>query len=314
MKDRSLKEYKNLICIPYAYIEDATSGNAKGEELEKIKIYLKNACVALISAKHYNPESNVALATNMEKEKIDNEFISLLEKNDIEILYIPYDSFKFSKEYTWSLAFYKLCVLDHLCNMDYENICYMDTDVFVQGSMNSIWKECTQHIMLYDTGHGLDIPSYVRFIDEVEKFTGKRQLITHWVGEFVATSKENAMKLCDECKNIYNKMLEKDFKSAIGDEFILSLAANNLGVLVKNASAYTQRLSTYPNFRCVSTRYKYDRLTVLHLPAEKNVGMIKMYNRYISKSIVPKDKIVWKTFRLSKISFISKLTWFVRGY
>ena len=309
-----IKESKNLICIPYAYIEGAISGNAKGNESEKIKIYLQNACVALISAKYYNPESSVALATNMEKEKIDDEFLSLLERNGIEIFYIPYDSFKFSKDYTWSLAFYKLCVLEHLCNMDYENICYMDTDVFIQGSMNSIWEECTQHIMLYDTGHGLDIPSYVRFVDEVEKFTGKHLLITHWGGEFVATSKENAMKLCDECRKVYSKMIEKDFRSAIGDEFILSLAANNLGTLIKNASAYTQRLSTYPNFWCVSTRYKYDRLTVLHLPAEKNVGMIKMYNRYISKNIVPEDKIVWKTFRLSKSSFISKIMMFVRGY
>lgn len=46
----------NLICIPFAYEENMNSGvNVSIKGKGKIEIYLKNACVALISAKYYNP-------------------------------------------------------------------------------------------------------------------------------------------------------------------------------------------------------------------------------------------------------------------
>ena len=37
--------------------------------------------------------------------------------------------------------------------MKYESICYMDTDVYIQGSFDAIWTECRQNIMLYDINH-----------------------------------------------------------------------------------------------------------------------------------------------------------------
>lgn len=47
----------NLICIPFAYEENMNSGvNVSIKGKGKIEIYLKNACVALISAKYYNPD------------------------------------------------------------------------------------------------------------------------------------------------------------------------------------------------------------------------------------------------------------------
>lgn len=43
----------NLICIPFAYEENMNSGvNVSIKGKGKIEIYLKNACVALISAKY----------------------------------------------------------------------------------------------------------------------------------------------------------------------------------------------------------------------------------------------------------------------
>lgn len=57
----------NLICIPFAYEENMNSGvNVSIKGKGKIEIYLKNACVALISAKYYNPDSDVALVTNLD--------------------------------------------------------------------------------------------------------------------------------------------------------------------------------------------------------------------------------------------------------
>ena len=156
----------------------------------KIEIYLKNACVALISAKYYNPDSDVALVTNFGRWNIPEEFLSIFDKWEIKVMEIPFDQFRFQGSYTWALAFYKLCVLKKLSCMKYESICYMDTDVYIQGSFDAIWTECRQNIMLYDINHGLNTRDYVLLCDEIESYCGQRKLITHYGGEFFAASAE----------------------------------------------------------------------------------------------------------------------------
>lgn len=229
---------------------------------------------------------------------------------DVQIIHIPFDSFRFDAAYPWCLAFYKLCVLKHLCEMTYDKVCYMDTDVFIQDSFDGIWKECNQNILLYDINHGLNTPNYVALCNEVEKFEGSRNLITHYGGEFFASSIEKAKVFSSECEEIFQRMSEKNFVTSKGDEFILSLAADKLKANIKNASPYVCRFWTGASFRLVSTCYEYNRVVVLHMPAEKEHGMLKMYSRYISHSIVPDDQIAWRTFRLSKRSIVDRmLTW-----
>ena len=68
--------------------------------------------------------------------------------------------------------------------MKYESICYMDTDVYIQGSFDAIWTECRQNIMLYDINHGLNTRDYVLLYDEIESFLQHLQrmqklLLTH---------------------------------------------------------------------------------------------------------------------------------------
>lgn len=113
----------NLICIPFAYEENMNSGvNVSIKGKGKIEIYLKNACVALISAKYYNPDSDVALVTNFGRWNIPEEFLSIFDKWEIKVMEIPFDQFRFQGSYTWALAFYKLCVLKKLSCMKYESI------------------------------------------------------------------------------------------------------------------------------------------------------------------------------------------------
>ena len=229
---------------------------------------------------------------------------------DVQIIHIPFDSFCFDSAYPWCLAFYKLCALKHLCEMTYDKVCYMDTDVFVQDSFDGIWKECNQNILLYDINHGLNTPNYVALCNEVEKFEGSRNLITHYGGEFFASSIEKSKVFSSECEEIFQRMSEKNFVTTKGDEFILSLAADKLKANIKNASPYVCRFWTGASFRLVSTCYEYNRVVVLHMPAEKEHGMLKMYSRYISHGIVPDDQIAWRTFRLSKRSIVDRmLTW-----
>lgn len=71
-----------------------------------------------------------------------------------------------------------------------------------------------------------------------------------------------------ECQQVYAQMTKADFKTTHGDEFIISLAAVKFNV--KNAGAYIYRFWT-GSFRLISTCYKYNPVTILHVPAEKNM-------------------------------------------
>lgn len=291
---------KNLICIPFAYKDGMNSGvNISGGK--KLEIYLKNASVALVSAKQFNSDCDVAFATNLKEKELPNEFLKILREWDIQVLEIPYNEFEFPGDYTWSLAFYKLCVLKRISEMKYMSVCYLDTDVYIQGNFEAIWRECEQNVMLYDINHGLNTDDYISLCDEVEEFYGNRKLITHYGGEFFAASSSNAKEFVNVCEQVYSKMLEKDFRTTKGDEFILSVAAENMKASIKNAGAYVYRFWTGASFRLVSTCYEYNRIIVLHLPAEKEHGMLKMYDHYIRRGIVPSDKNAWRIFRLSKM-------------
>ena len=303
----------NLICIPFAYKEGMNSGVNISGRGGKLKIYLKNASVALISAKYYNPDCDVAFATNLNHSDLPNDFLELLNSWEIQIIELPYDTFRFSGNYTWSLAFYKLCVLKKIAEMNYQSVCYLDTDVYIQGSFEAVWNECEQNIMMYDINHGLNTRDYVSLCDEVERFCGERKFITHYGGEFFAASAKNAALFSKVCEHVYGKMIEENFVTTKGDEFILSIAADNLKASVKNAGAYIYRFWTGASFRLISTSYEYNRITILHLPAEKERGMIKMYDRYIQKSIIPTNKKAWSIFRLNKMPLIDQAKMVLRN-
>lgn len=161
----------NVICVPFAYKSNTKSGeNIFVSGNRRLLTYLKNACVALVSAKHYNRDAYVVLATNLTKQNIPDEIQNVLEENNIEIMNIPYDEFCFPDEYIWSLAFYKLCVLKHLCDIGFEKVLYLDTDVFVQGNLTSVWKEIEDKILLYDINHGLEVEDYRILCNEVQNF------------------------------------------------------------------------------------------------------------------------------------------------
>lgn len=297
----------NLICVPFAYEENMNSGVNISTGGGKKEVYLKNASVALISAKQYNPECEVALATNMARENIPDEFLRIFDDWKIKILEIPFDDFRFPGNYTWALAFYKLCALKKLTDMEYDSICYLDTDVYIQGDFDAIWAECKQNIMLYDINHGLNTRDYVLLLDEIEHYTGRRNYVTHYGGEFFAASSENAKSFVDRCEEIYYEMIQKKFVTTKGDEFILSLAADKMRKEVKNAGAYVYRFWTGASFRLVSTCYEYNRVTILHLPAEKEHGMLKMYDKIIKSGTLPSDKKAWRIFRLNKMRFSDKI-------
>lgn len=302
---------KKVICIPFAYDETMNSGVNVSKKTEKVKIYLKNAVVALCSAKYYNKECDVVFATNVSSDLIPKDIQEIFLSNEILIWNIPFDRYRLAPNYKWSLAFYKLCVLSHLIEKKCDYICYMDTDVYVQNALDSVWDECNHNILLYDVNHGMNTMEYVAINDEFTNYLGSNEMPTHYGGEFFAANLENAKKFENLAINIYIEMQERQVVTTKGDEFIISLAANRMKNKVKNASPYIYRFWTGMNFRLISTCYEYNPVIILHMPAEKEKGIITLFDRYFSKGIVPSNKKVWKICRLNHQPIYEKVLFLV---
>ncbi len=284
---------KNLFFVPFAFDENKMTGVNINNDV--LNVYLKNLCVSLISAKKATPNIDVALVSNI---KIPTEYETILFENDVLIYNEPFDSFVFADNYVWCLAFYKLCALEKMVNKyDYDNYIYTDTDVFVQKSLDKVFLELKDNILLYDINHGLFVKNYEIIIDEFKKF-GIDSYITHYGGEFFGASRANAKMFVQQCKKVFDEMQQKNFVTTKGDEFITSIAAYRMKERIKNAGAYIYRFWT-GSFYLVSTCFKYNEIAILHLPSEKHSGMLKLYNIFSKKKCFPSKEKVHKICHLT---------------
>lgn len=121
---------RSLILIPYGNKEAYNTGvNLKSSD-NRLEVYLKNFCVACVSAKqNAGQSSDVALVTNID---VPNPYREILGDNDIKVIKVDFDDFNFGENYMWALAFYKLCALKHvLLETNYDYYAYLDSDVYV---------------------------------------------------------------------------------------------------------------------------------------------------------------------------------------
>ena len=287
----------SLIYVPFAHDDKIRSGENVTKDVKKrFNVYMKNLCVALVSIKKFNQNCDVALITNIENDDIPDEFKNILLREKILIYKFPFDEFRFPDNYAWGLAFYKLCAMSHILKeTEYKKFCYLDTDVYAQGSFDNIWRELDENILLYDINHGLGVPHYLDLVSDLSKFYGHKKLITHYGGEFFASNRENAQEFLSSLEKIFKVILKKNLFFKSGDEYLLSIAADEMKNKIKNAGAYVFRFWTYHFFRLVSTCYKSNPVVVLHMPSEKERGILKIYDKYIKPGKnLPENEIIWK--------------------
>ena len=82
-----------IILIPYANKDNANTGVNIKDNSGRIDLYLKNCCVALASARYYNPDCDVALATNID---VPSEYLKFLNENNIKFYFRRSISVEFS--------------------------------------------------------------------------------------------------------------------------------------------------------------------------------------------------------------------------
>lgn len=307
MNDSGTTAEKNIIAVPFAY-EDGMNTSVNIDPASALNIYLQNLCVATASAKRHNPGCTVALVTNISEEDLPSEYKNVLKQHGVEIIVKPFDRFRFPADYRWSLAFYKLCALSYLSEAGYDKICYLDSDVYVQGSLDGAWKECDDALLLFDIKHGREKMNedFGIEVKDLLKLENPAQF-THYGGEFFMASAENAKRFAHIAEEVYDKMVKNQFRTSKGDEFILCVAAEKTDQKIKNAGSFVRRFWTGWNFRMVNDSYRVNPVAVLHLPEEKNEGLPVIYRKYIKNGNIPDNETVWKICRLNGLPLKDKL-------
>lgn len=298
-------KYNSLIIVPYAY--GGNTGVSIQTPQKQLDTYMKNCCVACLSAKKNAGDYNdVKLVTNID---VPEPYASLLTSNGVGIEKCPFNRFNFGsedkngKKVSWQLAFYKLCAIEYCVkNLKYEYYSYLDSDVFVQGPYAKIWQESEDNIMLYDVCAPCD--GYM--VKEMQEFLNINTSLSHFGGEFFAASRTLASQFIDECEKVYDEMIAASYVTKSGDEFITSIVASRMKSVIKNASAYVRRYWT-GSYRLMCDDYKIGNIAILHMPAEKEQGILKIYDRYICKGIVPKKEKVWNLAHLNHSSLRVKI-------
>lgn len=70
-----------------------------------------------------------------------------------------------------------------------------------------------------------------------------------------------------------------------GDEFYITTFAEKYNHQIGNP--FIERLWTTKNYYLVSTAYKYGEIAILHIPNEKDFGLIKLYEHIKKKGCLP---------------------------
>lgn len=286
-----------LIMVPYAHISTMETGlNVSARNRSKqMEMYLKNCCVALVSAKVHNPEADVALVTNIE---VPQPYTAILKNAGVATIRVPFDRFNFGDNYTWGLAFYKLCAQYYISHhTDYDAVACLDSDIYVQASFAPVWERLGDTVMLYRLGTGTAETKTTKIYAEAAQFKGINEAFTHYGGEFSVASSADMRSMTEKEEAVFKQMQERQFRVATGDEFISSLIANEMQERITPANDFVFRFWT-GTYRSISENYK-TTLVCLHVPAEKGTGMISLFDRYICKGRIPPREKVWKMLHIS---------------
>lgn len=264
--------------------------------------YLCNAFVALKTTKKYNPEINVGIVTNA---SVDSETIALFESECIRVYRAPFDEFLFPKENQWSLAFFKLSSYNWaIRNLEYDYYIQLDCDVVCNGDLSDLIEESKRSIVMLSGPFTFNHPIRTQFLKAYKLLYEDEPVIVKYGSGLICGSKDKLLRFFDCCLNLYEKIKEKNYcnDNLLGDEFITSIAAIKSGVPIVDGRPYMNVYWTH-RFYLVSTDYYYDKMVFLHLPGEKEYGMMLLYKYYVKHQKFPEEKKIYSLLNLPSRHF-----------
>lgn len=249
--------------------------------------YLKNAIVALASAGAHNPDAICILNCNFD---IPEHLKKVAEHSRIQICKVPYGKYKSDEEFQWAITQYKFDSMEYVLGMMSDDDCMLllDTDTVCMGELDELFAEASQSLLLYPTAHGFfqEKRDEIRF-NYKAMYKVERDNLIHYGGEFFAGCKKQIKNLLDACTQVVQRARETENLKPWDDEHVLSIAAERfLKDCIYPANAYIFRYWTN-QFYLVSTNYYYDPVCIWHLPAEKNFGMLILYDYFVEHGHFP---------------------------
>jgi len=285
-------------CVAFGE-EKGGSVNITQEE-RRMDIYYENTFVALKTILDENPTVDVGMITTNE---VPIKYSELFERNNIKIWKAPFDEFKFSPQYRWYLAFYKLCSYKWaLANLGYKYLVQIDCDVVCNNSINDLLQDLKYGIVMLSGPFSYNHVVRREYRDLYMKIYQEDVPMIKWGSGLIAGERERLSKFINVCDDVYCQMLSSGLKECekVGDEFITSVAAILSGLPVLDGKPYMHVYWT-GKFYLVSTNYHFDRVALLHVPVEKEIGMHMIFNYFVKHGSMPKKDKMYKWLSLPKI-------------
>lgn len=243
------------------------SGGVNAVNQDGARGYFEAAAVSLYSVRSTNPDKDAVLITNA---VVPSDIKRLLNELGCRVIEQPFDSFSFPCDVPWYLAFYKLCALRTVIDLDeYEQVLMLDTDTWVRANLDDVFHDTKFGLMLYRLHPNCCDSDLLKMQEELEALSGNcyGSGDCFFGGEIICGCADDIKSLLIACETVMNQMIKKGVVSERGDEFLLfASAAERLLPPVVSANPYIQRLWTG---RYWSVTSRWSDLKILHLPAEK---------------------------------------------
>lgn len=270
---------------------------------DAMSVYLKNAIVSLASAKIQNPDARCILNCNFE---IDAHLKAVAEQAQIELHQVPYGAFKSREEFAWAITQYKYDSMAYVLGLMEEQDCMvlLDTDTVCVRNMAEIFEEAKYALILYAMYHGYLQEKRQSIIRNYQKlYQLEHANLVHYGAEFYAGSKQLLTTFLSHCGEIIREARVQDNLEPWDDEHVLSIVAERfMKEQIYPASAYICRYWTN-KFYLVSTNFHYNPVHIWHLPAEKNYGMLTLYEYFEKNHRFPDVKQMAKIMGFPDINY-----------
>lgn len=254
---------------------------------DAMDVYVKNAIVCLASAKIVNPDAVCILNCNFELSQATKK---VAEYAGIEIHEVAYGQFVIREECKWAITQYKYDSMSYVLQLMKEEDCMvlLDTDAICVEGMQEIFKEAENGLILYELYHGYQQEKRKSIISNYQKlYSLENADLVHYGGEFFAGSKRILQQFLSYCTKVISESREMKEAFLWDDEYILSIVAEHyMKSNIYPASPYICRYWTN-KFYLVSTNYHYNPVCIWHLPAEKNYGMLILYEYFEKNRCFP---------------------------
>ena len=293
---------KKLVFIPVSHKENySMSANLSFSNDRGYEIYLQNAIVALKSVKDHNADVDVALVTNF---PLDEFYGNTLKKYGILHMLCPFVDYTMPPNFTWSLAFYKIATVKYVVEqLDYDYYLQLESDELCIHSLDDMWGELDHKLLTVFSPFRHGHPNRNVYSKLYGAYVGNTDgcVIEKTGAGFIAGSKASLTHFVEICDKIYGYITEHidEQDTGLGDELYTSMYCALYPERVSRANPYVDIYWT-GKFYFVSTNYQNDAVSIVHLPAEKAFGMLRLYRYLCKHGHLPTAKKIYKIMNFPK--------------